>query len=53
MALSKIASTLSHEKLQEIRNKIKKLDNHISNVKDELYRAKDNASLSEKYWRKV
>jgi len=39
--------------VEEVRNKIKKLVDHISQVKDELYRHKDTASVSDKYWRSV
>lgn len=44
---------MNHEKLEAIRNKIKNFSNHINGVKDELFRNKDSASLSEKYWKKI
>ncbi|XP_037909381.1 MICOS complex subunit Mic60 isoform X2 [Hermetia illucens] len=52
-ALSKHANTVSAERLDAIRNKIRTLNDHINGRKDELYRTKDSAVLSEKYWKKV
>ncbi|XP_055376475.1 MICOS complex subunit Mic60 isoform X2 [Condylostylus longicornis] len=52
-ALIKHASAMNHEKLDTVRNKIKQYTDHINNVKDELFRTKDAASLSEKYWKKI
>ncbi|KAM8706578.1 hypothetical protein ACLKA7_010786 [Drosophila subpalustris] len=53
LALSKAVTTENQEKVEKVRNKIKKLVEHISQVKDELYRHKDTASVSDKYWRSV
>ncbi|XP_015038786.2 MICOS complex subunit Mic60 isoform X1 [Drosophila pseudoobscura] len=53
IALSEVATAENHKKVESVRNKIKKLVDHIANVKDELYRHKDTASVSDKYWRNV
>ncbi|KAM7361738.1 inner membrane mitochondrial protein mitofilin isoform 2-T2 [Cochliomyia hominivorax] len=53
VALAKAAKPENHDQILAVRNKIKKLVNHINNVKDELYKNKDIASMSEKYWRNV
>ncbi|KAL5284237.1 IMMT family protein [Megaselia abdita] len=53
IALSKAASTANHEQITVVRNKIQKLSDHINKVKDDLFRAKDSANISEKYWKKV
>ncbi|XP_068157941.1 MICOS complex subunit Mic60 isoform X1 [Drosophila tropicalis] len=53
LALSKAATAQNHKTVEVVRNKIKKLVDHIANVKDELYRHKDTASVSDKYWRNV
>ncbi|XP_030559150.1 MICOS complex subunit Mic60 [Drosophila novamexicana] len=53
VALSKAATAKNHEKVENVRNKIKKLVSHIGKAKDELYRQKDTASVSDKYWRSV
>ncbi|XP_030369709.1 MICOS complex subunit Mic60 isoform X2 [Scaptodrosophila lebanonensis] len=53
VALSKVATAQNHDDVEAVRNKIKKLVGHISSVKDELYRHKDMASVSDKYWRSV
>ncbi|XP_034485290.1 MICOS complex subunit Mic60 isoform X1 [Drosophila innubila] len=53
LALSKAVTSENQEKVEQVRNKIKKLVEHISQVKDELYRHKDTASVSDKYWRSV
>ncbi|EDV94402.1 MICOS complex subunit Mic60 isoform X2 [Drosophila grimshawi] len=53
VALSKAATAKNHEQVEELRNKIKKMVSHISQVKDDLYRHKDTASVSDKYWRSV
>uniref|UniRef100_T1H6R2 Uncharacterized protein n=1 Tax=Megaselia scalaris TaxID=36166 RepID=T1H6R2_MEGSC len=53
IALSKVASSANHEQINTIRNKIQTLSEHINKVKDDLFRAKDTASISEKYWKKV
>ncbi|XP_022230366.2 MICOS complex subunit Mic60 [Drosophila obscura] len=53
IALSGVATAENHKNVETVRNKIKKLVDHIANVKDELYRHKDTASVSDKYWRNV
>ncbi|KAH8381444.1 hypothetical protein KR093_004936 [Drosophila rubida] len=53
VALSKIVSAKNQEKVEQVRGKIKKLVAHISQAKDELYKQKDTASVSDKYWRSV
>lgn len=53
VALANAAKADNHDQVIAVRNKIKKLVDHINRVKDELYRNKDNASISEKYWRNV
>ncbi|XP_060650069.1 MICOS complex subunit Mic60 [Drosophila nasuta] len=53
LALSKIVTAQNQEKVEQVRSKIKKLVDHISQVKDELYKQKDTASVSDKYWRSV
>ncbi|XP_023168563.1 MICOS complex subunit Mic60 [Drosophila hydei] len=53
IALSKAATAKNQEKVEQVRNNIKKLVAHISRVRDELYREKDTASVSDKYWRSV
>lgn len=53
IALSKATSSANHEQITTIRNKIQKLSDHINKVKDDLFRAKDSANVSEKYWKKV
>ncbi|KAH8383794.1 hypothetical protein KR009_010588 [Drosophila setifemur] len=53
IALSAVATAQNAKKVEEVRNKIKKLVDHIANVKDELYRHKDTASVSDKYWLSV
>ncbi|KAH8256479.1 hypothetical protein KR032_010911 [Drosophila birchii] len=53
IALSAAATAQNSKKVEEVRDKIKKLVDHIANVKDELYRHKDTASVSDKYWRNV
>ncbi|XP_037814732.1 MICOS complex subunit Mic60 isoform X1 [Lucilia sericata] len=53
IALAKAAKPENHDQILAVRNKIKKLVDHINNVKDELYKNKDIASMSEKYWRNV
>ncbi|XP_037729680.1 MICOS complex subunit Mic60 isoform X2 [Drosophila subpulchrella] len=53
IALSAAATAQNAKKVEAVRDKIKKLVDHIGNVKDELYRHKDTASVSDKYWRNV
>ncbi|XP_017058350.1 MICOS complex subunit Mic60 isoform X2 [Drosophila ficusphila] len=53
IALSAAATAQNAKSVEAVRDKIKKLVDHISNVKDELYRHKDTASVSDKYWRNV
>ncbi|XP_017020601.1 MICOS complex subunit Mic60 [Drosophila kikkawai] len=53
IALSAAATAENSKKVEAVRDKIKKLVDHIANVKDELYRHKDTASVSDKYWRSV
>uniref|UniRef100_T1PC79 MICOS complex subunit MIC60 n=1 Tax=Musca domestica TaxID=7370 RepID=T1PC79_MUSDO len=53
IALAKAAKPENHEQILAARNKIKTLVDHINTVKDELYKNKDLASMSEKYWRNV
>ncbi|XP_059217815.1 MICOS complex subunit Mic60 isoform X2 [Stomoxys calcitrans] len=53
VALAKAAKPENHEQILAVRNKVKKLVDHINTVKDELYKNKDLASMSEKYWRNV
>lgn len=53
IALAKAAKADNHDQILAVRSKIKKLVDHINNVKDELYKNKDIASMSEKYWRNV
>ncbi|KAH8251743.1 hypothetical protein KR038_005859 [Drosophila bunnanda] len=53
IALSAAATAENSKKVEAVRDKIKKLVDHIANVKDELYRHKDTASVSDKYWRNV
>ncbi|XP_017873284.1 PREDICTED: MICOS complex subunit Mic60 isoform X1 [Drosophila arizonae] len=53
IALSKAANAKNQEKVEQVRDKIQKLVAHINKVKDELYRQKDTASVSDKYWRSV
>ncbi|XP_052857264.1 MICOS complex subunit Mic60 isoform X1 [Drosophila gunungcola] len=53
IALSAAATAQNSKKVEAVRDKIKKLVDHIGNVKDELYRHKDTASVSDKYWRNV
>ncbi|BFF91372.1 MICOS complex subunit Mic60 [Drosophila madeirensis] len=53
IALSGVATAENHKQVETVRNKIKKLVDHIANVKDDLYRHKDTASVSDKYWRNV
>ncbi|XP_065371968.1 MICOS complex subunit Mic60 [Calliphora vicina] len=53
IALAKAAKPDNHDQILAVRAKIKKLVDHINNVKDELYKNKDIASMSEKYWRNV
>ncbi|TMW53440.1 hypothetical protein DOY81_001438 [Sarcophaga bullata] len=53
IALAKAAKPDNNDQILAVRNKIKKLVDHINNVKDELYKNKDAASISEKYWRNV
>lgn len=53
IALAKAAKPDNNDQILAVRSKIKKLVDHINNVKDELYKNKDAASISEKYWRNV
>lgn len=53
IALAKAAKPENNEQILAVRNKIKTLVDHINGVKDELYKTKDLASMSEKYWRNV
>ncbi|XP_017846690.1 MICOS complex subunit Mic60 isoform X2 [Drosophila busckii] len=53
IALSVAATAQNQEKVELVRNKINKLADHITKAKDELYRQKDAASVSDKYWRSV
>ncbi|XP_073814996.1 inner membrane mitochondrial protein mitofilin isoform X2 [Musca autumnalis] len=53
IALAKAAKPDNHEQILAARQKIKTLVDHINTVKDELYKNKDLASMSEKYWRNV
>uniref|UniRef100_A0A1A9W3S9 MICOS complex subunit MIC60 n=1 Tax=Glossina brevipalpis TaxID=37001 RepID=A0A1A9W3S9_9MUSC len=53
VALAKAAKPENHDQVVAVRNKIKTLIDHINKVKDELYRNKDLASTSEKYWKNV
>lgn len=39
--------------MEKLRTKIKTLWNHINKAKDDLYKQKDTASVSDKYWRNV
>lgn len=53
ITLSRATDSSDHSRVMEIRHKIKTIIEHINAVKDELYRTKDMAALSEKYWKKV
>lgn len=53
VALSKVAIANNHDEVVRSRKKIKKLWNHINHAKDELYKHKDTASVSDKYWHSV
>ncbi|KAH8284334.1 hypothetical protein KR018_001890 [Drosophila ironensis] len=53
IALSAAATAQNAKEVEAARNKIQKLVGHISAVKDELYRHKDTASVSDKYWHNV
>ncbi|KAH8335563.1 hypothetical protein KR074_006078 [Drosophila pseudoananassae] len=53
IALSAAATAQNAKKVEVVRDKIKKLVDHIATVKDELYRHKDTASVSDKYWLNV
>lgn len=53
IALSGAATAQNAKKIEAVRDKIKKLVDHIATVKDELYRHKDTASVSDKYWLNV
>uniref|UniRef100_A0A1A9VAH5 MICOS complex subunit MIC60 n=1 Tax=Glossina austeni TaxID=7395 RepID=A0A1A9VAH5_GLOAU len=53
IALAKAAKPENHDQIIAVRNKIKTLVDHINRVKDELYRNKDLANMSEKYWKNV
>ncbi|XP_017073548.1 MICOS complex subunit Mic60 isoform X1 [Drosophila eugracilis] len=53
IALSAAATAQNAKKVESVRDKIKKVVDHIGNVKDDLYRHKDTASVSDKYWRNV
>uniref|UniRef100_A0A1B0BMJ6 MICOS complex subunit MIC60 n=1 Tax=Glossina palpalis gambiensis TaxID=67801 RepID=A0A1B0BMJ6_9MUSC len=53
IALAKAAKPENHDQIIAVRNKIKTLIDHINRVKDELYRNKDLANMSEKYWKNV
>lgn len=53
IALAKATKPENHDQILAIRRKVKTLVDHITNVKDELYKNKDLASMSEKYWRNV
>ncbi|XP_075147961.1 inner membrane mitochondrial protein mitofilin isoform X1 [Haematobia irritans] len=53
VALAKAAKPDNHDQILAVRNKVKTLVDHINTVKDELYKNKDLASMSEKYWRNV
>lgn len=52
-ALVKVAKPENREKVLLVRKKIRSLLQHINVVKDELYRNKDLANMSEKYWKNV
>lgn len=53
IALSKIATASNHEQVHEVRGKVKTLNDHINEAKEELYKSKLSSNLSEKYWKKV
>ncbi|GBP97644.1 MICOS complex subunit Mic60 [Eumeta japonica] len=53
VALANAAKADNHDQVIAVRNKIKQLVDHINNVKDELYKIKYDASISEKYWKNV
>jgi len=53
LALSKIVNATNQEKVSAVRSKIKNFEEHINKSKEELYRNKDLATISEKYWRNV
>ncbi|KAH8331175.1 hypothetical protein KR067_012501 [Drosophila pandora] len=53
IALSAAATAQNTKTIEAVRDKIKKLVDHIATVKDELYRHKDTASVSDKYWLNV
>lgn len=53
MALAKFAKPENHEQIFGVRNKVKDLMDHINKAKDELYKNKDLAQISEKYWKNV
>uniref|UniRef100_A0A1B0F9A5 MICOS complex subunit MIC60 n=1 Tax=Glossina morsitans morsitans TaxID=37546 RepID=A0A1B0F9A5_GLOMM len=53
IALPKAAKPENHDQIIAVRNKIKTFVDHINRGKDELYRNKDLANMSEKYWKNV
>lgn len=44
---------MAPEAVNQVRQRIQHLRQHIDTTRDELYEAKQSASISEKYWRKV
>lgn len=53
VVLGNTVDAKNQDQVAAIRQKIKSFTDHINNVKDELYKVKDSAKVSEKYWRNV
>lgn len=49
----KVVQPDNRDEVLGVRNKIQSLMQHINHVKDELYRTKDMANMTEKYWKNV
>lgn len=48
-----LAKDVAPEVLEKTRRNIRAVTDELNKAKDDLYNAKDSASLSEKYWKKV
>ncbi|XP_037946966.1 MICOS complex subunit Mic60 isoform X2 [Teleopsis dalmanni] len=53
IALGKAIDTENQDQILIVRNRVKTFMDHINSVKDELYKTKDVATMSEKYWKSV
>lgn len=52
-SIHQIAKDSSPELIEKVGNHIRSTSDHLNNIKEQLYNAKDSAGQSEKFWRNV